>query len=102
MINLCSGDVSDKYEDINLFREHIDQPMQRLSGLMKIPDLDLEKQEGSKNGSFEVKKSPVVADISEVGHTISTEVSVASAGTYAERVVAPLAVKHDTSKGSFR
>ncbi|KAK9055788.1 hypothetical protein SSX86_026873 [Deinandra increscens subsp. villosa] len=136
-VNILHGDVSDKYQDIKLLRECLDQPVLQLSGLLLssqtssilpsssslttslVPDhetpeetvdepvpfvdefsfrenellnLAFEKQEGNMNGSSEVKIAPVVTDIIEVGHSMSTESFVASAQTFVECEAAPIIV----------
>ncbi|MFS7930825.1 hypothetical protein Hanom_Chr04g00348791 [Helianthus anomalus] len=91
VVNMIHAEASDKHQDINLFIERLDQPLLKLQGLLSSSqtsaDLDLEEQEGKKNGSFEVKSAPVFADVTEVGHLVSNKSSVASAQTHAKRVV---------------
>ncbi|KAI3741860.1 hypothetical protein L1987_59538 [Smallanthus sonchifolius] len=48
------------------------------------------------------KIAPLVAEITEVGHSMSTEGSVASAQTYAKREAAPLTMKRDVRIGPPR
>ncbi|KAI3800990.1 hypothetical protein L1987_29090 [Smallanthus sonchifolius] len=147
VFNILHGDVSDIYQDINLFIDRLDQPVLRQTSssltsslvpghelqlkavasneapkvttkkhaqyvngfvipenerLLKIPDLALEKQVRNMNESSKVKVEPLVADITEVGHSMSTEGYVASAQTYTKQVAAPLTVRHDARKGPYQ
>ncbi|KAM0071652.1 hypothetical protein Hdeb2414_s0001g00027731 [Helianthus debilis subsp. tardiflorus] len=87
VLNMLHAEASAKHQDINLFIERLDQPLLQLHGLLSssqtTADLDSEEQEGKKNGSSEVKSAPVVADVTEVGHSVSNKSFVASAQTHA-------------------
>ncbi|MFS7930829.1 hypothetical protein Hanom_Chr04g00348831 [Helianthus anomalus] len=90
VVNMIHAEALDKHQDINLFIERLDQPLLKLHGVLSSSqtsaDLDLEEQEGKKNGSSVVKSAPVVANVTEVGHSVSDKSSVASAPTYAKPI----------------
>ncbi|MFS7930836.1 hypothetical protein Hanom_Chr04g00348901 [Helianthus anomalus] len=106
VVNILHGEVSDKYQDINLFIEHLDRPVLQRRGLSSSSqtsaDMDLKEQKGNMNGSSEVKSTSVVADITKGGHSVSNKSSVASAQTNAEWVAAPLTGKHVVKKWKIK